>query len=58
MKYPYIIFYRLDSYSEIDNLFINKNEELNCTIFFTSNKKDLNKLYEFKLSNTSYIWCQ
>jgi glycosyltransferase involved in cell wall biosynthesis len=46
MKYPYIIFYRLDTYSEIDNLFINKNLELNCTIFFTSNKEDLNKLYD------------
>ena len=46
MKYPYIIFYRLDKYSNIDELFIENNKSLNCSIFFTSKKEDLNKLYD------------
>ena len=45
MKYPYVIFYRPESFSEIDKFFIDNNEELNCTLYFTSNKKDLNKLF-------------
>jgi glycosyltransferase involved in cell wall biosynthesis len=46
MKYPFIVFYRLDRFSDIDNLFIQNNEELNCTLYFTSDKNDLNKLYD------------
>ena len=46
MKYPYIIFYRLERYSDIDNLFIENNKDLNCSIFFTNKKDDLNKLYD------------
>lgn len=46
MKYPFIIFYRLDNFSSIDNFFIENNEQLNCTLYFTSNKNDLNKLYD------------
>ena len=46
MKYPYIIFYRLEKYSNIDNFFIDNNEKLNCSIFFTSNINDLNKLFD------------
>ena len=49
MKYPYIIFYRLERYSDIDNLFIENNKDLNCSIFFTNKKDDLNKLYDYKL---------
>jgi glycosyltransferase involved in cell wall biosynthesis len=49
MKYPYVIFYRLEQYSHIDNFFITNNAQLNCTIFFTSNVEDLNKLF-----NSSY----
>ena len=45
MKYPYVIFYRPESFSEIDKFFIDNNEQLNCTLYFTSNKKDLNKLF-------------
>ena len=45
MKYPYVIFYRPESLSEIDKFFIDNNEQLNCTLYFTSNKKDLNKLF-------------
>jgi glycosyltransferase involved in cell wall biosynthesis len=46
MKYPYVIFYRLETFSDIDNFFIENNEKLNCTIYFTSNKNDLNKLFD------------
>ena len=46
MKYPYIIFYRLEKYANIDNFFIENNEKLNCSLFFTSDKEDLNKLFD------------
>ena len=46
MKYPYIIFYRHDKFSDIDNFFIENNKKLNCTIFFTSNKNVLNKMFD------------
>lgn len=46
MKYPYIIFYRLEKFANIDKFFIENNEKLNCTIFFTSNNADLNKLFD------------
>ena len=45
MKYPYVIFYRYEKYSNVDDFFIANNEKLNCTIFFTSKKDDLNKLF-------------
>jgi len=46
MKFPFIIFYRLERFADIDNLFINHNEQLNCTLYFTSDKNDLNKLFD------------
>jgi len=46
-KYPYIIFYRHDEYSEIDNYFIKQNDKLECTIFFTNDEKDILKLFDF-----------
>ena len=46
MKYPYIIFYRLEKHSNIDNFFIENHEKLNCSLFFTSDKEDLNKLFD------------
>lgn len=45
MKYPYVIFFRLEKYAEIDNFFISNNEKLNCTLFFTSDLGQLNKLF-------------
>jgi len=45
MKYPFVIFYRLEKYSSIDDFFISNNEKLNCSIFFTHNKEELNKLF-------------
>ena len=46
MKYPYIIFYRLEKFANIDSFFIINNEKLDCSIFFTSDKEDLNKLFD------------
>jgi hypothetical protein len=47
MKYPYIIFYRFEKYAtSIDNFFIANNEKLDCSLFFTSDKEDLNKLFD------------
>ena len=46
MKYPYIIFYRLEKHSNIDNFFIENHEKLSCSLFFTSDKEDLNKLFD------------
>ena len=46
MKYPFVIFYRLDKFSDIDNYLITNNTKLDCSIFFTSNNEDLNKLFD------------
>jgi glycosyltransferase involved in cell wall biosynthesis len=46
MKYPYIIFYRLERFSKIDKFFIENNEKLTCSLFFTCDYNDLNKLYD------------
>jgi glycosyltransferase involved in cell wall biosynthesis len=46
MKYPYIIFYRFEKHSNIDNFFIENNEKLNCSLFFTSDKEDLKKMFD------------
>jgi glycosyltransferase involved in cell wall biosynthesis len=46
MKYPYIIFYRFDKFSNIDNFFIENSKKLNCTIFFTNDKNVLTKMFD------------
>jgi glycosyltransferase involved in cell wall biosynthesis len=46
MKYPYIIFYRFEKFASVDNFFIANNEKLDCSLFFTSDKEDLNKLFD------------
>jgi len=46
MKYPFIIFYRLNKYAHIDNYFFENNEHLNCSIFITGTNKSLHKLYD------------
>ena len=46
MKYPFVIFYRLEKFSDIDNYLITNNTQLDCSIYFTSNKEDLNKLFD------------
>jgi hypothetical protein len=46
MKYPFVVFYRLDKFSDIDNYLITNNSRLECSLYFTSNKDDLNKLFD------------
>ena len=55
MKYPFIVFYRSEKFSKIDSFFIENNEKLNCTIFFTSNNADLNKLFDFNITENILI---
>ena len=46
MKYPYILFFRYDEYSYIDE-FLNANKDkLLCSVFIINNKEELNKLYD------------
>ena len=45
MKYPYVIFYRLEKYAEVDDYFILNNTLLRCSLFFISKTEDLNKLF-------------
>jgi len=46
MKYPYILFFRHDTYSYIDE-FLNANKDkFLCSIFIVNKKEELNKLYD------------
>jgi len=46
MKYPNIVFFRHESYKEIDT-FINENrDKLDCTLNITSDRNDLRKLFD------------
>lgn len=45
MKYPFIIFFRHEKYSEIDKFLDENKDKFNCTFFITSDKNDLNKLF-------------
>ena len=45
MKYPFVIFYRLEQYSRIDDFFMTNGNKLDCSIFITSNSVELNKLH-------------
>jgi len=45
MKYPLVLLYRTDNYSDVDNFFSNNKSNLQCTIFITNKLKNLNKLY-------------
>ena len=35
MKYPFVIFYRKDNFSQIDNFLIENANKLDCSIFIT-----------------------
>ena len=48
-KYPYILFFRYNKYSFIDEYFISNKDKLNCSIFFINQAADLNLLF-----NSSY----
>jgi glycosyltransferase involved in cell wall biosynthesis len=45
MKYPYIIFFRYDEHSYIDNLFEINKDKLLCSVYIINNKEDLNKMF-------------
>ena len=44
-RYPAVIFFRHDKYSEIDNFIENNKESLMCSIHITNDISELNKLY-------------
>jgi glycosyltransferase involved in cell wall biosynthesis len=44
-KYPYVILFRYDKYSEIDSFIESNRDDLMCTIHITSSIDDLNKLF-------------
>jgi len=46
MKYPYILFFRYDKYSYIDEFLNSNKDRLLCSIFIINNKEELNKLYD------------
>ena len=45
MKYPFIIFYREDKDSNIDQFFIENNAKLNCTVHITNKIGKINRMY-------------
>ena len=45
MKYPFIIFYREDKDSNIDQFFIENNAKLNCTVHITNKINKVNRMY-------------
>jgi len=46
MRYPYVLFFRYDQYSYIDE-FLNANKDkFLCSIFIVNKKEELNKLYD------------
>ena len=51
-KYPGVILFRHNNYSEVDSHIEENKENLMCTIHITNNIEDLNKL----LSHIGYIW--
>ena len=45
MKYPFIIFYREDKDSSLDQFFIENNVKLNCTVHITNKISKINRMY-------------
>jgi glycosyltransferase involved in cell wall biosynthesis len=45
MKYPFVLFYRVDGYSNIDNFFIENKNILDCTVFIVNDIHQLNLLH-------------
>lgn len=46
MKYPFVLIYRLEKYSFIDNFFIKNSDKFNCTIYFISKIDKLKYLFD------------
>jgi len=45
MKYPYVILFRYDEHSYIDENFNKNKDNLLCSVFIVNNKEALNKLF-------------
>jgi glycosyltransferase involved in cell wall biosynthesis len=45
MRYPYVVFFRYDKYSDIDQFIIENADSFMATFFITNNPADLNKLF-------------
>jgi len=45
MKYPYVILFRYDEHSYIDEIFNTNKDKLLCSVFIVNNKEALNKLF-------------
>lgn len=45
MKYPFVIFYRKDIFSQIDNFFIENSSKLDCSIFIANNIEHVKNLH-------------
>lgn len=45
MKYPFVIFYRKEKYSNIDNFFIDNAINLNCSVFIANNIEHVKNLH-------------
>jgi len=46
MKYPFVIFYRDDKFSDIDKFFIQNSSTLECSIFIANSLENIKNLYE------------
>ena len=46
MKYPFVLFYRLEKYSYIDNFFISNSDKFDCTIYFISKIDKIKYLFD------------
>jgi glycosyltransferase involved in cell wall biosynthesis len=44
-KYPFVIFYRFDKYSQIDSYLLSNKEQLKCSLFIINDFKQLNYLF-------------
>lgn len=46
MKYPFVIFYRLNKYSYIDTFFLKNSKLLDCTIYISNSIDNIKKLHD------------
>lgn len=45
MKYPFVLFYREDPFCSVDYFFIQHASQLECTVYITNKKEDIQLLY-------------
>lgn len=46
MKYPFVLVYRSEKYSDVDKILITNSESLDCTIYFISNLDKIKYLFD------------